>query len=68
MQTMDTCFLPNRQILIDSQPYLCGHFIVNYMNCNEPFLLEGKKSFSWQHVNVLGATVHQIGWYVDVNF
>ena len=31
MQTMDTCFLPNQQILIESQPCLCEHFTINYM-------------------------------------
>ena len=38
------------------------------MCCNKPFLLEGKKSLSWQHVDVPSTTVHQIGWFVDVNF
>ena len=41
---------------------------VTPMCCNKPFLLEGKKSLSWQHVDVPSTTVHQIGWFVDVNF
>ena len=36
--------------------------------CNWPFLFEVKKSLSWQHVDVPSATIHQIGWFVDVNF
>ena len=35
---------------------------------NKPSLSQGKKPCSWQHVNVPSASVHQIGWFVDVKF
>ena len=28
--------------------------------CAGPFLIEGKKSFSWQHIDVFSANIHQI--------
>ena len=35
---------------------------------NKPSLFQGKKPCSWQHVNIPSASVHQIGWFVDVKF
>ena len=33
----------------------------------KPFLLEGKENSSWKHDAPI-ATIHQIRWFVDVNF
>ena len=38
------------------------------MCCNRPFLFDGKKSFSWQHVDAPSPTIYRIVWFVDVNF
>ena len=69
MRTTDTCFLPNQQIPImrKSTSLMRTLLIMHYyMYCIRPFLCGGKKSFSWQHVDVLSAAVYQIRWFGDV--
>ena len=42
--------------------------LLSTVSSNKPSLFQGRKPFSWQHVNVPSASVHQIEWFVDVNF
>ena len=45
MQTTDTYFLPDEQLLVESQPRQCGHFIINCL-LSKAFPVElSKKTF-----------------------
>ena len=49
MQTTDTYFLPNQQILIKAN-LAHADTSLSTVSCNRPFIFEGEKTFSWQQV------------------
>ena len=59
MRTTDTCFVPTKQILMDSLPAVC----------NKPFFYQALNWPSgWQHVDVSSSTVYRIGRIADFDF
>ena len=58
MRTTDTCFVPNKQIVMDSLPAVINLFF--YQALNWPS--------GWQHVDLSSSTVYRIGRIADFVF